>query len=205
MFDVVAVIPDERRTRIADAALELLAREGARGLTHRAVDAELQLPNGSTSYYCRTRSALLMAAAERLLELDTADLARVSEDTAGIASLLERWLSPAGRMRSLARMELLLTAARDPELAFMARARENFIDHAVAAHRSNATGPEREAARLTATALIALVDGLTLHGLVTGDLTRSAARRMLERLRHNPPSAARSQAKKPRRDVKRAP
>ena len=183
--------PDERRTRIADAALTLLAREGARGLTHRAVDVELQLPSGSTSYYCRTRSALLLAAAERLLELDTADMTRVSDDRAGVASLLDRWLSPAGRMRSLARMELLLAAARDPELGFMARARERFIDHAVAAQRGSASGEDPQAARLTATALIALVDGLTLHGLVTGELTRSAAQKMLEQLR-NSPRAARS-------------
>ena len=139
---------DERRTRIADAALTLLAREGARGLTHRAVDVELQLPSGSTSYYCRTRSALLLTAAERLLELDTADMTRVSEDRAGVASLLDRWLSPAGRMRSLARMELLLAAARDPELGFMARARERFIDRAVAAQRGKASGEDPQAARL---------------------------------------------------------
>lgn len=189
---------DERRTRIADAALQLLAREGARGLTHRAVDVALELPNGSTSYYYRTRSALLLAAAERLLQLDTADLGRVPADTAGVASLLERWLSPAGRLRSLARMELLLAAARDPELAFMARARERFIDRAVAAQRGKTSGPERELARLNATALIALFDGLTLHGLVTGELRRSAAQRMIERLMHEAHAAPRSTDKKPK-------
>ena len=30
----------ERRDRLADAAIEVLAHEGARGLTHRAVDAQ---------------------------------------------------------------------------------------------------------------------------------------------------------------------
>ena len=37
----------DRRTLIAEAALELLAREGARGLTHRAVDRELAFPDGN--------------------------------------------------------------------------------------------------------------------------------------------------------------
>jgi len=191
--------PDERRVRIADAALALLAREGARGLTHRAVDAQLKLPNGSTSYYYRTRSALLLAAAERLIALDTADLERISDDAAGVAGLLDRWLMPDGRMRSLARMELLLAAARDPELAFMVQARERFIDLAVQAQRgAHAHAKEREEARLTAMALIALVDGLTLHGLVTGTLSRTAAQRMLEKLRHAP-AQPKSDKPRPRR------
>lgn len=172
----------DRRLRVADAALLLLAREGARGLTHRAVDAELGLPNGSTSYYYRTRAALLQAAAERLLSLDTADLAAVTEDLPGMAKLVERWLAPDARLRSLARMELLLAAARTPELDFMARARKRFIDRAVRAQ----DGTDPEAARDGATALVALIDGLTLHGLVTGAIGKGAAQRMLERLRVAP-------------------
>lgn len=173
---------NERRVRIADAALQLLASEGARGLTHRGVDARLRLPSGSTSYYFRTRSALLLAAAERLLQLDTANLAQLPANAtsrARVATLVERWLLPESRPRSLARMELLLAAARDPELEFMARARNGFIDRVVGATR----GAEADEARVAATALVALVDGLTLHGLVTGSLSRSAARRMLELLR----------------------
>jgi DNA-binding transcriptional regulator YbjK len=188
---------NERRVRIADAALELLASEGARGLTHRGVDARLRLPGGSTSYYFRTRAALLLAAAERLLELDMADVAQLPTDAANAtraATLVQRWLLPESRTRSLARMELLLAAARDPELEFMARARNGFIDRVVGATR----GAEADEARVAATALIALVDGLTLHGLVTGSLSRSAAQRMLERLR-GPASGAPAQGTHARR------
>jgi hypothetical protein len=46
---------------IADAAIGLLAAEGMRGLTHRTVDRAADLPKGSTSYYFRTRQALLQA------------------------------------------------------------------------------------------------------------------------------------------------
>lgn len=167
---------------MADAALLLLAREGARGLTHRAVDAELQLPTGSTSYYYRTRKALLLAAAERLLALDLVDLSRIPEDLDGLGRLLERWLAPGARERSLARMELLLASARYPDLEFMAHARERFIDRAAQAH----THLDVSQARVAATALIALLDGLTLHGLVTGQLSRTTARRMLGQLRWGP-------------------
>ncbi|SDL36900.1 hypothetical protein SAMN05421869_12541 [Nonomuraea jiangxiensis] len=40
-------------------AIRLLAAEGMRGLTHRAVDRAADLPDGSTPYYVRTRQALL--------------------------------------------------------------------------------------------------------------------------------------------------
>src|SRR5262245_52626306 len=59
-----------RRTDIADAAIAVLAAEGSRGLTHRAVDRYLEIPEGSTSHYYRTRKALLGAAMTRLLELN---------------------------------------------------------------------------------------------------------------------------------------
>ena len=62
----------DRRTQIADTVIEVLAASGARGLTHRAVDAAAGLPAGSSSYYFRSREALLIAAARRLADLDLA-------------------------------------------------------------------------------------------------------------------------------------
>jgi DNA-binding transcriptional regulator YbjK len=52
----------------------VLARDGLRGLTHRAVDTEAGLPDGSTSNCFRSRSALLKAVVARLEELDLAAL-----------------------------------------------------------------------------------------------------------------------------------
>jgi DNA-binding transcriptional regulator YbjK len=153
----------------------LLAREGARGLTHRAVDHELELPAGSTSYYFSTRATLLLAAAERLIELDKADIAATREGLDGVVELVERWLSPDRRTRSLARMELLLTSARDPAFRFMRRARQGFVERAGRG--------ETAAARTTGVTLIALADGLLLHGLVSGGLARGDVRLALERIR----------------------
>ncbi|WP_134324741.1 TetR/AcrR family transcriptional regulator [Cumulibacter soli] len=59
---------------IADAAVTVVSRDGVRGLTHRAVDAEAALPAGSTSNCYRNREALLGAIVERIEELDTAAL-----------------------------------------------------------------------------------------------------------------------------------
>jgi DNA-binding transcriptional regulator YbjK len=167
----------DRRTRIADGALELLAAHGARGLTHRAADELLKLPPGSTSYYFRTHAALLRAAAERLIELDASDLASLSEDIEGAADLVALWLAPERRTRALARLELLLAAAREPALEFVREARARFIEHT--ARTAGGTASER---RAEGTALVALVDGLLLHGLVTGKMKRTEVRRLLGRL-----------------------
>ncbi|HEY1174567.1 MAG TPA: TetR family transcriptional regulator, partial [Phytomonospora sp.] len=56
---------DGRRGLVADAAIALLADKGTRGLTHRAVDEQAGLPQGSTSYYFRSREALLKGALDR--------------------------------------------------------------------------------------------------------------------------------------------
>lgn len=59
---------------VADAAVTVLARDGLRGLTHRAVDAEAGLSDGSTSNCFRSRTALLQAIVARLEQLDLAAL-----------------------------------------------------------------------------------------------------------------------------------
>ena len=53
---------------IADTAISLIAAQGLRGLTHRAVDSTAGIPQGSTSYYAPTRQALLGLAASRLAQ-----------------------------------------------------------------------------------------------------------------------------------------
>jgi len=53
-----------RRRELLDAAVTVAARDGLRGLTHRAVDRQAGLPEGSCSAYLRTRAALQEALAE---------------------------------------------------------------------------------------------------------------------------------------------
>jgi AcrR family transcriptional regulator len=172
-------LAQDRRALIADAALRLLAEQGARGVTHRAVDGELALAAGSTSYYFRTRSALLVAAAERLLALDTEDIEALAAEAGGPAELVERWLTPERRTRSLARIELLLASARDPDFRFMRDARAAFIERVEGASSS----ADRKQRHADAQALVALVDGLLLHGLVSGPVSRSDARQAFARMR----------------------
>jgi DNA-binding transcriptional regulator YbjK len=117
-------VASDRRALIADATIGTIAREGMRGLTHRAVDRAAGLPEGSTSYYFRTREALLFAALARMAELDTADIGELpvlhgSVDldlaTSLLARVMRAWLT-SGRERTLARYELSMEATRRPEL-----------------------------------------------------------------------------------------
>lgn len=68
------MVTTDRRTVLADAAIHVLAEEGMRGLTHRAVDRAAALPPGTTSAYFRTRQALLTALVRRLVAQDQAEL-----------------------------------------------------------------------------------------------------------------------------------
>jgi DNA-binding transcriptional regulator YbjK len=129
---------EERRAALADAGLAVLAGEGARGLTHRAVDTAAGVPAGTTSNYFRTRAALLEGLVARIWE-------RLAPDPEVLASLGARRPSRAlfhdyirdlvRRLTSnsevtLALLELRLESARRPEVAALMgdRLRSGFAD-----------------------------------------------------------------------------
>lgn len=117
--------PTERRRDLCDAAIDLLAQDGAKGLSHLKVDRRAGVPDGTTSFYFRTRSALLRAVAERLAELDLATLQSVADDGGRprhpSPSRLSQVVIQAGSdpqlSRTKARYELTMQATRDPALA----------------------------------------------------------------------------------------
>ncbi|XUZ98362.1 TetR/AcrR family transcriptional regulator [Streptomyces araujoniae] len=115
----------ERRDRLRDAAIAVLAAEGGRGLTHRAVDRAAEVPDGTTKNYFPTRDAVLRAVAERCLEQYAALTARAAAgpgpaDRAELAALFRTLLANVagpGRPRLLAYLELQAEAARRPWLS----------------------------------------------------------------------------------------
>ncbi|MEQ4305701.1 TetR family transcriptional regulator [Plantactinospora sp. B6F1] len=176
----------DRFAVITDAAIELVAELGMRGLTHRAVDGRAGLPLGSTSAYFRTRKALIEAVVRRLADLDRADLEATDlpvEAATGpavppggsgplgpreldqlanrIAGLLDRWLT-AGRIRTLARYACLLEATHHPEL-------REILSYGIASRtqarallgQAGAADPERSGKHL-----VACLDGLLFDRLV---------------------------------------
>jgi len=109
---------EDRRAAIADAAIRLVADRGVKGLTHRAVDAEAGLPPGSTSYYLRTRDALLTACVNRMVERDRVPLSATPTGLALDELLVRMVLGLASDRRDelVARYELSLEAIRRPAL-----------------------------------------------------------------------------------------
>ncbi len=104
--------------------MTVLGRDGLRGLTHRAVDAEAGLPHGSTSNCFRSRSALLKAVVTRLEELDLAaltsgqqpDMRSVPALAAYLAGNVKRMTSRRHVRATRARLALLLDETARPAL-----------------------------------------------------------------------------------------
>lgn len=112
-----------RRALLGDAAIAILAREGGRGLTHRAVDREAGVPQGTTKNYFPTRESLLEAAAGRMAEEHRAAVERLQSTTPSQVSpsqlgelypaLLNRAVN-GDPTQLLAMAELYLEAVRRP-------------------------------------------------------------------------------------------
>ncbi len=164
---------EARRAALADAGLRVLATTGARGLTHRAVDAEAGVPTGTASNYFRSRDALLGALGERIMERFAPDEAVLTELGAREPSLelftdylryiVERTTRQPDLTRAL--IELRLEAARRPDLARILgdTLRRGYRDDVAFHTASGLPGGAFEIALLHYA-----VDGLLLDLLTTG-------------------------------------
>ncbi|TDZ96702.1 TetR/AcrR family transcriptional regulator [Mycobacteroides salmoniphilum] len=177
---------DDRRMQLADAGLAVLAAAGARGLTHRAVDRSAGLSEGSTSYYFRTRAALLQACATRLGErtmtvvsplADAADLS-TSELAQLAVSAVRAWVADHGVL-VLARHELLLESAHHPEIRSVLVAATDHLR--VLLERRVSVLTYSDAAERTAD-LIACLDGVALAHTVRGVSDEDSLKRSVIRV-----------------------
>ena len=156
----------ERRQRIIDAAIAVVGERGIAGLSHRAVAAEADVPLGSTTYHFATLDELLVAALRQANGVCLADVRAL-----GATASTRRRRSPR-RSPGWSRRRSRVTAARmelEYELYLAA------LRHAGgAADRRRMPGRDGAAARTadgdlrTARALVALIDGLVLQHLLTG-------------------------------------
>jgi len=165
--------------QLLDAALVVVSESGMRGLTHRAVDRQAGLPEGSCSAYLRTRHALTTALAEYVAGHLNADVEQLSDALAGCVGdheratlettrLFTRWLH--GR-DLVTRFELTLEATRDPDLAaLMGQWRAQLVDvvAGVVALEGEPVDPAR-----TET-LVAALDGVLLGALFRPERARAA-------------------------------
>lgn len=116
---------ETRRRSIADAGLTVLATDGSRGLTHRAVDLVAGVPVGTTSNYFRSRDALIEGLVERIgerLAPSDDDLARRSVAQPSRTLFADYVRDIVRRLTddrdvTLALFELRLESSRRPEVA----------------------------------------------------------------------------------------
>lgn len=141
----------DSRTRLLDAALEILGGSGAASLTVRLTEDSAALPHGSVRHHFGGRAGMVAELFDRLAEREGAPL------EGEITAAIEHWLGH-GRTLTMARYELFLMAARDGALrAPLIRARDRFV--ASAAARVGAAA---------APTVVAALDGLVLDALVRG-------------------------------------
>ncbi|GLV98947.1 TetR/AcrR family transcriptional regulator [Streptomyces lavendulae] len=175
---------DQRRTALVDAAIEVLAKEGARGLTFRAVDNEAAVPIGTASNYFRNRDELLTQAGARVYERlrpDEETIAR--QQTAGgdretYVTLMRELVGRVASFRTgyLALLELRLEATRRPELREILTTRVRAdVDANVSYHEASGLPGDAMAVKL----LILTLNWLIVEQLTLPDVFSEAEREEL--------------------------
>ncbi|MEU7070109.1 TetR family transcriptional regulator [Streptomyces narbonensis] len=167
----------ERREAIADSGIRIIARDGVRALTHRAVDREAGIPQGSTSYHAKTRLALVELIVDALAARSKADAEElaavlnarfepgngldVEELATLLAGLVEALASRRDDMR--ARYALLLELRDDPRAR--AKLTADSEVHAITRQMtaSALTGAGLPGSGTHVEELIALTDSLVFH------------------------------------------
>ncbi|MBW3088457.1 TetR family transcriptional regulator [Bifidobacterium sp. 82T24] len=171
----------ERKQRIIDACLDVIAERGVADTSHRVVAARADVPLGSMTYYFDGMSDLLHQAfdqfAQRSIDVFAESMAEAS-DTTGACEVIARHIE--GGLLSTPRdltinLEFYTIAARD----------EGFRDISERWMAASRAELERFFDADTAGMLDALVEGLTLHrafGMTSSPAAiRTAIRRIADR------------------------
>lgn len=181
----------ERRHALLDGAIEVLARDGARGLTFRAVDKEAAVPAGTASNYFANRDDLLVQVGNRYYER-----LQPSEETMGklvtgtksretITELMTEIVNRITNFRTgyLAQLELRLESTRRPELQTLLTQRvRTDLDFNIRNHLDSAMPGDEDTVVLLYLALNWLIlDQLTLPGLFTEQQTHDLVAMAVDR------------------------
>jgi len=169
----------DRRDRIIDAAVDVIADHGVAGTTHRRIAAVADVPLGSLTYHFDGLVDLLAEAfrrhAERMSRSYEAAFAGVStraELTDAITDLIHGDADANARDWAVA-YELYLAALRDPALRTVT---ESWM-------RTSRAVLERFMDPTTARGIDALIEGLVMHKTLatTGGATRAETREIVAR------------------------
>ncbi|MCX5560646.1 TetR/AcrR family transcriptional regulator [Streptomyces sp. NBC_00038] len=174
----------ERRAALVDAAVEVLAREGARGLTFRAVDAGAGVPVGTASNYFTDRDDLLAQVDARIHQRLAPDPSAIAEllkgpkDRSLVLEFMRDVLARAVRDRTgyLALFEMRLEATRRPALraSYTKSVRGDLVDGMEFHRTAGLPGGDETVTVLYLAMLGLLLEHLTLPGVLDGVLPEVA-------------------------------
>ncbi|MFD7513894.1 TetR/AcrR family transcriptional regulator [Streptomyces niveus] len=181
-----------RRSALVDAAIEVLARDGARGLTFRAVDLEAGVPKGTASNYFTSRDELLNQVGHRIYERLIPDEATVAGMVTGpntkarTAELVRQVVERVTAFRTgfLALLELRLEATRRPELRAVLTARvARDVEENVTGHLASGLPGDADAVKMIYLAANWLVvERLTLPGVFSEEEAARLIGHLVERV-----------------------
>jgi DNA-binding transcriptional regulator YbjK len=158
-------IDRQRRSRIIDGAIAVLAEHGVQGLRHRRVAEAAGVPLAATTYYFASLDDLLVAAMARATEQDVAALTErfdaLGEDGDVAGALAEIVVEATGRGREAAVVvsELYTAALRNPALRDAVVAWDDSWAATLAPHMGERT------ARAMGMVVGGLIQGALIHGL----------------------------------------
>ncbi|WP_309114467.1 TetR family transcriptional regulator [Saccharothrix sp.] len=181
----------ERRAALLDAAIEVLAKEGARGLTFRAVDQQAEVPTGTASNYFANRDDMLKQAGQRVYErlVDEDVIAGGLEgprDRERVTELMHELVDRVAAFPTgfLALLELRLEATRRPELreVLTLRIRQDVEFNVDYHEKSGLPGDGTMVVLLWLALNWLIVERLTLPDLLTDDQRRDLVTALVDRL-----------------------
>ena len=181
---------DERRARIIEAAISVLAREGIAETTTRKIAAQAEVNQAMLRYYFGSKDELLFAVLQEMMQM-TRDV--VEQATPGGRTLREMLLEgvmgfwehfETHAELQVMQYELTLYALRNPASAWLARQQydgycavvETLLENGLAFTGQSSVLPVTELARF----IISSIDGLILQFISNRDSAR--ARRDLANL-----------------------
>ncbi|PBC55088.1 TetR/AcrR family transcriptional regulator [Rhodococcus sp. ACPA1] len=197
----------ERRAALVNAAIEVLAREGARGLTFRAVDVEASVPKGTASNYFASRDDLFDQVGKRIHERMGPDPSVVEESGRKPQNLelaIEYMQGLFGRITRdrtgyLALQELRLEAVRRPELrTTLTRTISENLERDIGFHLESGLPGDRSTVLMLYLAMNALiVEHLTLPGVLDGVDTERLVADLVTRAVATPDARVRNRPRTP--------